>query len=89
MGFSEQNDYFKKTAYSEKNDSSEKDIFSKKGVYCLIFKNQTCKIEVGKKGKFSFDSGFHIYVGSALGSGGLKRVKRHINLSRNKDQNPR
>jgi Uri superfamily endonuclease len=66
---------------------------SEKGVYCLIFENQDCKLEIGKKGEFSFSSGFHIYVGSALGSGGLKRVKRHIDFSRNmngnKDRNPR
>jgi Uri superfamily endonuclease len=61
--------------------------FSEKGVYCLIFENQDCKFEIGKKGEFSFSSGFHIYVGSALGSGGLKRVKRHIDFSRNKDGN--
>jgi len=54
--------------------------FSEKGVYCLIFENQDCKFEVGKKGEFSFASGFHIYVGSALGSGSLKRVKKHINF---------
>ncbi len=63
--------------------------FSEKGVYCLIFENQDCKFEVGEKGEFSFASGFHIYVGSALGSGGLKRVKRHINFFGNKDINPR
>jgi Uri superfamily endonuclease len=61
--------------------------FSKKGVYCLIFENQACKLKIGKKGEFSFASGFYIYVGSALGSGGLKRVKRHIDFSRNKDGN--
>ncbi len=95
MGFSEKivnsekTDYFKENAYSEKNDYYEKDIFSGKGVYCLVFKNRACKLEVGKKGEFSFRTGFHIYVGSALGNGGLKRVKRHINLSRNRDRNPR
>ncbi len=45
--------------------------FSKKGVYGLIFENQICKFEVGKKGEFLFASGFYIYVGSALGSGGI------------------
>ncbi len=54
--------------------------FSEKGVYCLIFENRACKFEIGKKGEFSFPAGFHLYVGSALGSGGLKRVKRHIDL---------
>jgi Uri superfamily endonuclease len=62
--------------------------FPEKGVYCLIFENQDCKFEVGKKGEFSFTSGFHIYVGSAFGSGDLKRVKRHINFFGNKDRNP-
>ncbi|MGB9940769.1 GIY-YIG nuclease family protein [Methanosarcina sp.] len=87
--YSEKIDYLKKNVYSEKSSYSEKDLFSGKGVYCLIFENRACKFEVGKKGEFSFDAGFHIYVGSALGSGGLKRVKRHINLSRNRDRNPR
>ena len=63
--------------------------FSEKGIYCLIFENQDCKFEIGKKGEFSFPAGFYIYVGSALGPGGLKRVTRHINLSRNKDRSPR
>jgi Uri superfamily endonuclease len=95
MSFSEKNIHsekigcFEKAVYLEENDCSEKDIFSGKGVYCLIFENRACKFEVGKKGEFSFDAGFHIYVGSALGPGGLKRVKRHINLSRNRDRNPR
>src|SRR5665647_2250805 len=63
--------------------------FSEKGIYCLIFKNQDCKFEIGKKVEFSFPAGFYIYVGSALGPGGLKRVTRHINFSRNKDRSPR
>jgi Uri superfamily endonuclease len=63
--------------------------FSEKGVYCLVFENRGCVIEVGKKGVFSFPEGFHIYVGSALGSGGMKRVKRHVDLSLKGDKNPR
>jgi Uri superfamily endonuclease len=63
--------------------------FSEKGVYCLIFENRDCVIEVGKKGTFSFPEGFHIYVGSALGLGGMKRVKRHIDLSLKRDKNPK
>lgn len=63
--------------------------FSEKGVYCLVFENRSCIIEVGKKGTFSFLKGFHIYVGSALGPGGMKRVKRHIELSSRKDKNPK
>jgi Uri superfamily endonuclease len=63
--------------------------FSEKGVYCLVFENRSCAIEVGKKGLFSFHEGFHIYVGSALGPGGMKRVKRHLEFSLRKDRNPR
>ena len=63
--------------------------FSEKGVYCLVFENRGCVIEVGKKGTFSFPEGFHIYIGSALGPGGMKRVKRHIDFSLKKDRNPR
>ena len=54
MNFSEESGYSEKSFYSEKNNYSEKDIFSGKGVYCLIFENRACKIEVGKKGEFSF-----------------------------------
>lgn len=63
--------------------------FSQKGVYCLIFENHECALQVGKKGEFSFKRGYHIYVGSALGPGGLKRMQRHIRLSRDKDKNPK
>ena len=63
--------------------------FSEKGVYCLVFENRDCEIKVGKKGMFSFPEGFHTYVGSALGPGGMKRVKRHIDLSLKRDKNPR
>jgi len=94
MDFSEKNGSPRRNVYSEKNDcfekdSPEKDLFSGKGVYCLIFENRACKIEIGKKGEFSFSPGFHIYVGSALGPGGLKRLQRHIKLSRNHDRNPK
>ncbi len=63
--------------------------FSQKGVYCLIFENGECTLQVGKKGEFSFEKGYHIYVGSALGPGGLKRMQRHIRLSRDKDKSPK
>ncbi|MDD2439307.1 MAG: DUF123 domain-containing protein [Methanosarcinaceae archaeon] len=69
--------------------SAPSPFFSEKGLYCLIFKNPKCSLSVGKKGNLLFRSGFHIYVGSALGSGGLKRVIRHIKLSENKDKKPK
>jgi Uri superfamily endonuclease len=53
-----------------------------KGVYCLIFRNQQCKFKVGSLGDVYFAAGYHIYVGSAQGTGGLKRLYRHVMLSK-------
>ncbi len=60
-----------------------------KGIYCLLFRNTSCTLCVGTLGAIAFRRGWHIYVGSALGSGGLVRLERHTALSRNKDKNPK
>jgi Uri superfamily endonuclease len=60
-----------------------------KGIYCLVFSNPSCTTRVGALGEIAFLPGWHIYVGSALGGGGLARLKRHIALSRNKDKCPK
>jgi Uri superfamily endonuclease len=60
-----------------------------KGIYCLVFSNPSCTVRVGALGEIVFRRGWHIYVGSALGSGGLARLERHIALSRNKDKHPK
>jgi Uri superfamily endonuclease len=60
-----------------------------KGVYCLIFKNHGLTVRVGALGNLTFKAGWHIYVGSALGSGGLKRLDRHISLARMHDKKPK
>ena len=60
-----------------------------KGIYCLVFSNPACTVRVGALGEIAFRRGWHIYVGSALGSGGLARLERHIALSRNKDKRPK
>jgi Uri superfamily endonuclease len=60
-----------------------------KGVYCLVFRNQSCALEIGSLGPVHFREGWHVYVGSALGPGGLKRAVRHIRLFRKKDRPPR
>lgn len=60
-----------------------------KGIYCLIFKNNPCSLIIGKLGNRDFRGGWHIYIGSALGPGGLKRVLRHIRLSKERGQNPK
>jgi Uri superfamily endonuclease len=60
-----------------------------KGIYCLVFKTPGCTIRVGALGDLLFQAGWYIYVGSALGSGGLQRVRRHISLARLRDKQPR
>ena len=60
-----------------------------KGVYCLIFKNHGVTLSVGALGDLTFQEGWHIYVGSALGSGGLKRFYRHISLAHMHDKKPK
>jgi Uri superfamily endonuclease len=60
-----------------------------KGIYGLVFKNPSCTVRVGALGEIAFLPGWHIYVGSALGSGGLVRLERHIALSREKDKRPK
>jgi Uri superfamily endonuclease len=60
-----------------------------KGVYCLVFENHECTVRVGALGNLTFRAGWHIYVGSALGSGGLKRLGRHISLAHLRDKQPK
>jgi len=55
-----------------------------KGVYILLIGVSECSLKIGALGLISFKQGFYAYVGSALGSGGLERVKRHINTYRTK-----
>jgi Uri superfamily endonuclease len=60
-----------------------------KGVYCLVFRNRACTVRAGALGDIRFSAGWHIYVGSALGSGGLSRLERHIGLSKKRDRRPK
>ena len=60
-----------------------------KGIYCLVFKNPGCTVRVGALGEIHFQPGWHCYVGSALGSGGLKRLERHISLATQQDKRPK
>ncbi len=57
-----------------------------KGIYVLILKlNKDTDIMVGKLGELKFRTGFYSYIGSALGTGGFKRVTRHFNVSKGKN----
>ncbi|MDG6256528.1 MAG: GIY-YIG nuclease family protein [Methanomicrobiaceae archaeon] len=60
-----------------------------KGVYCLVLQNCACNIEIGRLGRRDFTPGWHVYVGSALGPGGLKRACRHVRLARTRDRAPK
>ena len=60
-----------------------------KGIYCLVFDNPACTLRIGALGPVPFPAGWHIYTGSALGSGGLARLLRHITLSQRKDKTPK
>lgn len=60
-----------------------------KGVYCLIFRNKQCKLRVGSLEDVNFEPGYHIYVGSAQGTGGLKRLYRHVILSKEEGRKAR
>ena len=60
-----------------------------KGIYCLLFENGPAEVTVGSLGTLRFRRGWHLYVGSALGPGGLARVERHLRLARDRDRSPR
>jgi Uri superfamily endonuclease len=60
-----------------------------KGVYCLVLRNGSCALEIGRLGRRYFAPGWHVYVGSALGPGGLKRALRHARLAQNRDRTPK
>ncbi|TAN39270.1 MAG: GIY-YIG nuclease family protein, partial [Candidatus Methanoperedens sp.] len=57
-----------------------------KGVYILNLKiDKDIVIRVGKLGNIRFKKGYYAYIGSALGTGGFKRVTRHFNIASGKN----
>jgi len=60
-----------------------------KGLYCLVLENPGCTVRVGALGEIAFRGGWHVYVGSALGSGGLARLERHRRLATARDKQPK
>ena len=51
------------------------------GIYTLILRlDKEKEIYVGSLGKISFMKGYFAYTGSARGSGGIIRVKRHLDI---------
>lgn len=54
---------------------------SDKGAYVLVLTvAEDATITVGKLGAIPFAAGAYAYVGSALGSGGFQRVRRHTGV---------
>ncbi|MDD1719102.1 MAG: GIY-YIG nuclease family protein [Methanoregulaceae archaeon] len=60
-----------------------------KGIYCLFLRNSSCTVTIGALGPVRFDAGWHVYIGSALGPGGLARVRRHLRYSGGEGGRPR
>jgi len=58
------------------------------GIYCLVLENPAAVFEIGRLGPVRFRAGYHCYVGSALGPGGLSRFERHRRLERDRDRAP-
>jgi len=59
-------------------------IPTSKGTYLLFLSNtKSQKINIGKQRDFLFPSGLLVYVGSALGAGGLRgRISHHLRVNR-------
>ncbi len=55
-----------------------------KGIYALILRADAKTIRVGALGGITLPEGYLIYVGSALGPGGLIRVQRHLTTSQDR-----
>lgn len=60
-----------------------------KGIYCLVLKNPSCTVRIGALGPVRFAAGWHCYIGSALGPGGLLRLERHVALAERRDKRPK
>ncbi|HJJ47217.1 MAG TPA: GIY-YIG nuclease family protein [Methanocorpusculum sp.] len=61
-----------------------------KGIYCLVIRLATHKtLRIGALGKIDFAPGYYLYVGSALGSGGMSRIDRHVRFSQKNYMKPK
>jgi len=59
-----------------------------RGIYCLCLKNSRTTLSIGRLGERTFEAGWHLYVGSAQGPGGLARADRHRRLAEARDRRP-
>ncbi len=66
--------------YAEKWDPLESGIPALPGSYILVLHNAADQsVQIGRRGQFELNMGYYCYVGSALGSGGLRgRLGHHL-----------
>ncbi|HTY90287.1 MAG TPA: GIY-YIG nuclease family protein [Methanocella sp.] len=58
-----------------------------KGTYTLVmFLKEPMRLKIGALGELYFNEGYYAYTGSALGSGGFVRVKRHRAVASGKNR---
>jgi len=60
-----------------------------KGIYCLVISHPPCSVRIGALGELGFPTRFHVYIGSAQGSGGLKRLDRHFRIATSRNTRPK
>ena len=68
---------------SETRNSTEMTIEPKPGTYALVLScTSNARIRVGRLGMMQLQRGYYVYVGSALGPGGLRaRIAHHQKLA--------
>jgi len=55
-----------------------------RGTYAIVLRSQTLgPVRIGKLGSLPVQAGFHVYIGSAFGPGGLQaRIQHHLQRAR-------
>ena len=59
------------------DDPLKLDTESPRGTYALVYRVPEATVDVGALGRCELASGGYVYVGSAFGTGGLRRLLRH------------
>jgi Uri superfamily endonuclease len=72
------------TTLKQINNPHPATLPSGKGSYALLLRlNNHTQIQIGRLGQRPFAAGYYLYLGSALGSGGLAaRLRRHLSVDK-------
>ena len=86
--FGDDNASYNGAMRAEKSSVSDLLVLQRPGTYILLLCLSLRQfIEVGKLGEFEFPAGYYLYVGSALGPGGLAaRLRRHKKLANDSEK---